>query len=146
MANSLEFPAFSGDRNSQTLYGSFVSGGASITSQDCAGFYVSQTGTGAYTITFGATGAVQKYPTSPANYVSAGSTTSPLLCIGFVQEDAANGQSLQLVVLSSSSITSSGTMTIVFNSAANTPANPTSGTTIRLNIEMKNSSTPRKGS
>jgi hypothetical protein len=34
----------------------------------------------------------------------------------------------------------------VLNSAANTPANPTSGTTIRLNIEMKNSSTPRKGS
>jgi hypothetical protein len=141
MANHTFLPALALDRGSVRLHGHVAIGATgAITSYDCNGFTPSRTGTGAYTLTLDAV-----YPQSPANYVSAGTLTSPLLFVGVTILDAGTRSFLQMSIVSQT-VHTDGKINIVFDSSANTPADPNNGCTLRFVIDLKNSNTPRKGS
>lgn len=140
MANRTFQPASSIDRQTVTLYGHWVIGASgAITAEDSNGFSSARTGTGAYTITLSDT-----YPQSGADYVSKGTKTSPLLYINCVVLDAGT-RVFQRMSLISQTVHVDGKINIIFDSSANTPADPNNGSTIRFMIVLKNSSTPRKG-
>jgi len=128
------------DRKVVELFGHLTIGATgAITAEDSNGFSTARTGVGLYTITL-----QDKYPRSPADYVTKGTFTSPLLDMDFLILDAGTRSFLQMSIVSQT-VHTDGKINIVFDSSANTPADPNSGCTIRLRIVLKNSSTPRKG-
>lgn len=139
------------DRRVVMLFGAVTIGATgAVSAQDCNGFSIARTGTGAYTIQLGSgattvpASLTDKYPKSPANYVAAGTFTSPLLFIECVALDAGTRVYQKMTVLADT-VATDGKITIIFDASANTAADPNSGSVLRFMIILKNSSTPRKG-
>lgn len=139
MASRTQYNQLSMDRNTIEFYGIMAMGSAALTSTDAVGFSVARTGTGTYDVTMD-----DNYFPTPANYVSAGSTTSPLMSLSICQIDTGNTQVLTPVITSNFSNTTKK-FTFKLNSAAATPADPANGTTILLNFTMRSAGSPRKG-
>jgi len=129
------------DRNVVVVYAHMnVGATGAITAQDCNGVTLSRTGVGAYRLTL-----ADVYPQSAANYVSAGTLTSPLLFVDFIVLDAGTRIAPTMTIISQT-VHTDGIINIQFDSAANTPVELNSGCTVRFAIHLKNSTTPRKGS
>ena len=148
MASTINHPVQSGDRFLTIVSGSVVigaTGAVGAVDTDGNGFTISRSGTGAYTLTLGSSGAVDIYPTSPANYVAAGTVTSPLVNIFCTIKDAGT-RVIRQMTLVSETVATDGKINVIFDSAANTAADPNSGSTLNFTILLRNTTTPRKGS
>ena len=140
MANRTFFPASSLDRSTVVLHGHVQIGATgALSNKDCNGFDIARTGTGAYTITLD-----DEYPLSTANYVAAGVNTSPLLNLVITPLDAGT-RLFGMWTIVSQTVATDGKINIIFDTSANTPADPNNGARLRISIFLKNSSTPRKG-
>ena len=141
MANRTFQPTLALDRDRITLEASVNIGAVgAVSAFDSVGVKsITRTGVGLYTIVL-----EDVYPRSPANYVSTGALTSPFLGLHVTTIDPGVRLFLKDTVVTQT-VHVDGTINMVFDSAANTPADPNSGATLHFTIFVKNSSTPRKG-
>lgn len=124
MANRNGAPTFHLDRSVFTLAGVVTLGTTSIASQDCLGFSVARTGTGAYTITLD-----DKWP--------------QLLDVNVTKLGAAADTYVQVLT---EAVASTKTITFGHYTGGGTvAADPASGVKFVISISLRNTSQDRKG-
>lgn len=127
------------DRGVRVLWGTLTIGATgAITAQDCLGFSVSRLGVGNYRIQL-----EDAWPISPARYVSNSATTNPVYSVTATIQDAGT-RVFRMMTVTAIDLTNNR-VDIIFDSAANTPGELTNGCTLRLEVTLHNSSSPRKG-
>ena len=121
------------DRAVVKLYGTFIGAGAAdVTGVNCLGFTIARTGVGLFTITL-----EDRYPAGEDG-------TAPLLFLCSSRDAASAAATGEMQVIVDSSAAAAKTITTRW-AEAGAAADVASGDRVRLELTLRNTSTPRNG-